>query len=100
MRRQLRQSALNVVRFRLEKCDLLRCLYPRSLWAFMLKFLLLRNTKVVGENHRLWPVLRQPTVGRVAHNSEGPRASIDGTETLDAAKRTQRCILHDVFGVV
>ena len=28
-----------------------------------------------------------------------PRASIDGTETLDAAKRAQRSILHNVFGV-
>ena len=42
--RQLRQGALNVFGIRFEKCNLLRCLYPRSLWTFMLKFLLLRDT--------------------------------------------------------
>src|SRR5260370_12306492 len=65
----------------------------------MLKLSLMRNTQVVGENDGLWSILHQPAVGRVAHNCQGPRASIDGTELPDAAKCTQRRILHNVFGV-
>jgi hypothetical protein len=61
---------------------------------------LIRGTKIVRENHRLGSVLHQPAADGVAHDRQGPRASIDGTETLDAAKRAQRGILHNVFGVL
>ncbi len=44
LRRQLCHGALNLFGIRLEKSDLLGSLNPRSLRAFMLKFLLLRNT--------------------------------------------------------
>src|SRR5258705_9573711 len=55
---------------------------------------------VVRKDDSLWSVLRQPAVGGVAHDCQRPRASVDGTKALDTAKRPQRGILHDVFGVV
>src|SRR6476469_3819771 len=98
MRRQLPSRLLKDFGIRFEESDLLRSLDTCSVWAFMLKFLLFRNAQIVGESDRLWPVLPQPAVGRVAHDHQGPSSSIDGTETLDAAKRAQCGILHDVFG--
>jgi hypothetical protein len=66
----------------------------------MLKFLLLSRTQIVREGDSLRFVLPQPAIGRVSHNGQRPRSSIDGTKTLDSAKRAQRGILHNVFGVV
>src|SRR5260370_33705223 len=65
--------------------------------AFVLKSLLLRRTQIFRENHRLGSVLNQPAIGGVAPARQRPRASIDGTETLDAAKRAPTGILDNVF---
>src|SRR5258705_14001203 len=50
---------------------------------------------VVRKDDSLWSVLRQPAIGGVAHDCQRPRASVDGTKALDAAKRPQRGILQD-----
>jgi hypothetical protein len=65
----------------------------------MFELLLLCGTQVVGEHDRLRSVLHQPAIGRVAHNGQRPCPSIDRTEGLDAAIRSQRRILDNVFGV-
>lgn len=44
--------------------------------------------------------LRAPLEARVTNNAQEPGAAIPAGKGPEIAKRTQRCLLHGVFGIV